>query len=71
MTRSPHRRTCTSARPAARACAAICSAVMAMVRRSPNTRSCVRPASTSPGLTGHRRIAMSEMLSAPPGRSTR
>jgi len=70
ITRSPQVVTCTSARPAARAAAAICPGVMAIAGRSPNTRNCVRPASTSPGLTGHRRIAMSEMLSAPPGRST-
>ena len=39
MTRSPHAVTVTSAKPAARAAAAICAAVMAMLGRSPNTRS--------------------------------
>ena len=41
--------------------------VMAMLRRSPNTRSWVRPQTTSAGLPGHRWAAMSDMLSTPPG----
>ena len=56
MTRSPHRVTSTSTRPAARAAAAICAAVIAAPGRSPNTLRWARPAPSSAGLLGHRSV---------------
>ena len=71
ITSAPHSVTWTSTSPAARAAAAICAAVMAALARMPNSRSWVRPASTSAGVSGQRCTAMSEVVSTPPGRSTR
>ena len=47
------------------------SALIAAERRIPHTRSWVRPATASTGPYGHRSVPTSDMLSTPPGRSTR
>ena len=71
ITLSPHLVTSTSVSPAADAAAAIWRAVMAMLGCIPKSRSWVRPEIASAGVTGHRWTEISDMLSTPPGRSTR
>ena len=71
MTRSPDQLAGHIHESGPSTCAAIWSGVAAAPTRSPHSRSCPRPDTSSPGVRGNRMVGTSEIDSTPPGRSTR